>query len=99
MDSAGFPWSGHPGAVRPIDRAPANQPLGRGGHPDEREWTTGGPRGRRPEPASRAGPGWLAGYRFKMTCKMMITRAKNVTPSMRAAAMIMAVWMFPAISG
>ena len=29
----------------------------------------------------------------------MMTSAKNVTPSMSAAAMIIAVWMFPAISG
>jgi hypothetical protein len=32
-------------------------------------------------------------------CKRMMISAKNVTPSISAAAIIMAVWMFPAISG
>src|SRR5262249_42901313 len=51
-------------------------------------WTAAAPRRDR---SSRQRP--------KMTCKMIMIRAKNVTPSISAAAMIIAVWMFPAISG
>ena len=51
----------------------------------------GGPGGRRTRPG--------AGAAQYVDCRMMMISAKNVTPSMRAAAMIMAVWMLPAISG
>ena len=61
--------------------------------------------GQRPNPGSlrcRGPPGRLsagADQDPKSTCSKMMISAKNVTPSISAAAMIIAVWMLPAISG